>query len=204
MEDLEIIRGKKAWKKQFAEFAVLSAPDYYPALMGPKVKRALRYVYLKEDSLFCYRNSYFAKYKGELAGQITVYDHETAIGATPRMVRYYLASLGKDALMHSVYLMRANSKMARTTDGQTYSCNLGVYPNLRGHGIGTRIFERVLEDAKERGRSAVTLDVETWNIGAISLYKHLGFKLEPVAFHIWIRGKDYGFHRMIHDLKRIG
>ena len=200
MEDIEIIRGKKAWKKEFADFAVLSAPDYYPALMGPSVKRALQYVYLKEDSLFCYRNSYFAKYNGELAGQITVYDHEYGVGSTPRMVKYYLASLGKDALTHSVYLIRANSKMARTKEGQTYSCNLGVRPELRGHGIGTRIFERVLEDAKERGRRAVTLDVESWNKGAISLYKRIGFKIYPKGFSVKVGNRPFGFYRMYHDL----
>lgn len=200
MQDIEIVRGKKAWKKEFADFAVLSAPDYYPALMGPKVKRALQYVYLKEDSLFCYRNSYFANYKGELAGQITVYDHEYGVGSTPRMVKYYLTALGKDALTHGVYLMRANSKMARTSEGQTYSCNLGVRPELRGRGIGTRIFEAVLSDAKERGRTAVTLDVESWNKRTIDLYKRMGFKFDGKGFCVRVGDKDIGFYRMAHGL----
>jgi hypothetical protein len=36
-----------------------------------------------------------------------------------------------------------------------------------------RIFEQLLEDAKGRGRSAVALDVGSWNKGAISLYMRM-------------------------------
>ena len=47
---------------------------------------------------------------------------------------------------------------------------------LRGEGIGTRLIELVIEQAKERGFRFITIKPELRNERAFSLYVRLGFK----------------------------
>ncbi len=47
-----------------------------------------------------------------------------------------------------------------------------------GQGIGRRIMEDVVRDARKQGRTAVTLNVTKSNQRAIRLYTRMGFKVE--------------------------
>lgn len=52
---------------------------------------------------------------------------------------------------------------------------LGVLPAWRGQGLGRHLCERLLDLVRDRGMSAVILEVRAGNLGAIALYSHLGF-----------------------------
>ena len=56
--------------------------------------------------------------------------------------------------------------------------NVAVDPDLQGHGIGSQMLERLLEEvAGQDGRPArYTLEVRRSNGGAIRLYERFGFK----------------------------
>ena len=55
------------------------------------------------------------------------------------------------------------------------SLGMGIVSDYRGQGIGTRLLEAVLKQAKEFGLEKVELNVYTSNTYAIGLYKKLGF-----------------------------
>lgn len=55
---------------------------------------------------------------------------------------------------------------------------MGMHPNYRGMGYGTKLLKAVLEKAKEFGLEKVELSVYTSNLPAIALYKKLGFEEE--------------------------
>lgn len=55
------------------------------------------------------------------------------------------------------------------------SLGMGIVSDYRGQGIGTRLLEAVLKQAKEFGLEKVELNVYTSNTNAIGLYKKLGF-----------------------------
>ncbi len=53
--------------------------------------------------------------------------------------------------------------------------NVAVHPAYRRRGIAAALMRATLQHARQRGAQAVWLQVETWNHGAIALYRALGF-----------------------------
>jgi ribosomal-protein-alanine N-acetyltransferase len=53
--------------------------------------------------------------------------------------------------------------------------NVAVDPPLRGHGIGTALLERLIEEVDDPN-ARYTLEVRTSNAGAIRLYERFGFR----------------------------
>ncbi len=57
---------------------------------------------------------------------------------------------------------------------------LAVHPDAQGHGIGRRLVEAGIEEARRRGGSRVTLRVLAGNAAARALYEAAGFVVEGV------------------------
>ena len=54
--------------------------------------------------------------------------------------------------------------------------NVAVEPELRGQGIGTILFGKLIEAVKLRGATSITLEVRPSNAAAIKLYENFGLK----------------------------
>lgn len=54
--------------------------------------------------------------------------------------------------------------------------NIAVDPNSRGRGIGRELLESIVEQAKKRHISKITLEVRSSNEAAKTLYLSVGFK----------------------------
>ena len=54
--------------------------------------------------------------------------------------------------------------------------NVAVHPDYRGQGIGTKLFEKLIEEVKILGATAITLEVRPSNEAAIKLYENFGLK----------------------------
>ena len=67
-----------------------------------------------------------------------------------------------------------------TWKGQTmYLEDILVTESLRGKGIGQKLFDRLLTEAKDLGFKRMTWQVLDWNEPAINFYKRQGAKLDP-------------------------
>lgn len=55
---------------------------------------------------------------------------------------------------------------------------MGLLPEFRGQGIGSKLLDAVLKQAKQFGLEKVELNVYTTNLPAIALYKKFGFEQE--------------------------
>jgi ribosomal-protein-alanine N-acetyltransferase len=53
--------------------------------------------------------------------------------------------------------------------------NVAVDPDLRNHGIGTALIERLIDEVADPG-ARYTLEVRMSNVGAIRLYERFGFR----------------------------
>jgi ribosomal protein S18 acetylase RimI-like enzyme len=51
-----------------------------------------------------------------------------------------------------------------------------VLPSARGRGVGRRLMERILLDAKAGGYAVVRLETMNWMIDALALYRRFGFR----------------------------
>jgi RimJ/RimL family protein N-acetyltransferase len=61
------------------------------------------------------------------------------------------------------------------------SLGMGIIPVYRGRGLGSRLLERTLAEARKAGFVRVELDVHADNARAIALYERFGFVREGVA-----------------------
>ena len=67
-----------------------------------------------------------------------------------------------------------------TWKGQTmYLEDILVTESMRGQGIGQQLFNRLMEEAREKGFKRVTWQVLDWNEPAINFYRRQGAKLDP-------------------------
>src|SRR5258708_37303346 len=57
---------------------------------------------------------------------------------------------------------------------------MGLLPQFRGHGIGTKLIQSARIAARAFGLRRVELTVREHNTGAIELYKKEGFEIEGV------------------------
>lgn len=62
-----------------------------------------------------------------------------------------------------------------------------VLPEVRGEGIGSLLFDRVVEIAKERGVKRMDWQVLDWNESAIQFYQKKGATLDPE----WVNGRFF-------------
>ena len=56
--------------------------------------------------------------------------------------------------------------------------DLWVLPEYQGRGIGTALLDKIESGIRQRGYSAARLDTHARNIGAIRLYKRLGYRVK--------------------------
>lgn len=61
--------------------------------------------------------------------------------------------------------------------GQGELGDLAVHPDVRRAGIGSRLVEAVLEDARGRGLQELFLEVRQGNLSAQALYRRHGFEV---------------------------
>ena len=91
----------------------------------------------------------------------------------------------------------------RPRKGVCYGERIGVRPDKRGSGIGTRLLEYWFEYAAKNGFKRLTLHVASTDVGAIRLYKEMGFKtLRTEKSYIirWILGTRV-WHYMGYELE---
>ncbi|CAK0880353.1 unnamed protein product, partial [Prorocentrum cordatum] len=59
-----------------------------------------------------------------------------------------------------------------------YLAMLAVDKGLRGRGVGTRLVQLCLDRMRETGADECVLETEVTNLGALSLYRNMGFVKE--------------------------
>jgi ribosomal protein S18 acetylase RimI-like enzyme len=77
--------------------------------------------------------------------------------------------------------------------GQLLMDGIGVSPNMRGNGIGTKLLHSLIEYAKTEGYRSIRLDVIDTNPAARRLYERVGFvteKTKQFAYLKWLL--DFG------------
>jgi ribosomal protein S18 acetylase RimI-like enzyme len=74
-------------------------------------------------------------------------------------------------------------------DGKGFYNGIGIHPDYRGRGLGTKMLTLSMKRAKMNGMAKITLEVDTTNEVAIGLYKRVGFIQDSgnVSF-VWKKG----------------
>ncbi len=93
---------------------------------------------------------------------------------------YSIAILDKKVIAYGGYWSVA---------GDAQITNIAVHPDFQGNKIASQILENLLNTAKNRGDSQLTLEVRESNQKAINLYKKYGFQTVGVRKNYY-EGKE--------------
>jgi L-phenylalanine/L-methionine N-acetyltransferase len=91
-----------------------------------------------------------------------------------RKVKYVFEYEGKNAGM---FKLVPNTYRAEHI---VYLGGLAINPEYSGKGLGQKMFEAIIEEAKKTNKKRIELSVATFNDKAINLYKKVGFEAEGV------------------------
>lgn len=69
---------------------------------------------------------------------------------------------------------------SRAVHAHSGALGMGLLPKWRGQGHGRRLITRTLDGARQFGLTRIELTVHADNVGAIALYKSVGFEQEGV------------------------
>ncbi len=120
---------------------------------------------------FSYSNALIAEKGGAAIGMVLSYGITTAPEDDP------------DDLPDPIAPFVALEKLSTDT---WYINALAVFPNHRGHGVGTQLMAAAEDSAKANGFKTMSIQVYGQNTGAVRLYHQLGYVLaakEPVRLH---------------------
>jgi ribosomal protein S18 acetylase RimI-like enzyme len=81
--------------------------------------------------------------------------------------------------------------MSRSTQAHRGVFGVGLLPEFRGKGIGTKLTEKAIAAARALGLHRVELTAREHNTGAIELYKKEGFEIEGVQRDAVLVGGAY-------------
>jgi predicted GNAT superfamily acetyltransferase len=71
--------------------------------------------------------------------------------------------------------------LSQTDDSEAYVHFVGIAPELRGSGLGRRLYERFFAAAKEHGRLDVRCVTSPANTASVAFHEALGFVADRVA-----------------------
>lgn len=142
------------------------------ALCGDDYLNVLEDIAKSEDSQYSFKNALIAKVDGLPAGAICGYDGGELSKLKARTLEMVKEHTGLEAQVEK-----------ETQAGEFYIDSLGILPEYRGQGLGSKLLTAMCDHAHKNGHSLVGLLVDYNNPKAEALYHKLGFKrIETVDF----------------------
>lgn len=177
--DLEIRTARRNDTGPIAELMYSSGMDLYDFLYKQKSLDYLRHEFQSGQGFAGYHNVTVAVMKGEVVGTGCFYDRD----AHDRLVNESLKNMWSffGPIKVVPVLMRArhvSSVMRRPRLGELYLSNFGVSSDLRSQGIGSKIIQHRLQQARLQGYSQFGLDVSIGNPRGQALYNRLGLRVQ--------------------------
>ncbi len=125
--------------------------------------------YQNPEDDYSFNNTTMLEINGEVAGMLLAFGMPEA---EPRNPENRPAADDENVYAPYIYLEEPNS---------WYICGVALYPQHRGHGLGTRLMDLANEQAKEYGFSILSLVVFEQNKGALNLYDRLRYTVVDQA-----------------------
>ncbi|ASJ09379.1 acetyltransferase [Thermococcus siculi] len=197
---IEPAKGTEEEAEHFAELMRLSAPEYFPSLLGEKFREFFKIAFMEKGNLFSHEHVVFAMYEGKIAGMLLGYSWKSKSDEEGKTGWLMMKVLGFDFLKRLPAFISARSGSGKLDENDYYVSNVAVYPEFRGKKIGKALMLKAEGLARESGAKRITLDVERDNEIAIAVYKKLGYTIER-EHEVELEGRKYGFYRMVKPLK---
>jgi ribosomal protein S18 acetylase RimI-like enzyme len=179
--DATLRRATEADVPDLARMFIMAADGivdalYHDLVPGVPTEKLFEWRFTQSGSVKSYEYCWMAQQGLRAIGMVHAFPIDGLAGAPsdPRLTADRLAVLAPIAML---------DEQAR---GSYYINVVAVYPDCRGGGIGNRLLERAMSDARQQGFAEASLVVFEQNSRAVALYGRLGFKIaarSPVVPH---------------------
>lgn len=204
MDNITIRKGKPEDAQEFSELALLTGPEFLPALFGSEsnVRNVMKGSFQHIRNTFSYEHSHFIEANGQIAAMALAFTYDQMRREQLRTMLFILRYLKLSFLTQIIYLYRSSQILVQITEGDSYLAHIAVYPKFRSLGLGTKLLEVLEEEARAAGSKRMVLDAETDNEKAIQLYERLGYTIERKSPILRIRDKGFEFFKMSKNIAR--
>ncbi len=145
-----------------------------------QLHKAITAVAAQSDTIYSYENTIVAEIDGKVVGAMCAYDGADYL----RFKQPVVDMLGPDS---------GFAQLKETEAGEFYLDSVGVFPEFRGRGIASAIFQAQFARAASSGHTRVGLIVDVDKPEAEALYRRLGFLHQG--------NKDFFGHPMKHMVR---
>ena len=180
--------------EHYPELIMLSAPGYLPYIFGSGARDLLSILFPDTGNWFSFEHSHCAEVDGEVAGMALAYSYSQKKAEESRTLELTVRHLKSSFV--ELPDPRIIELAGQIEEGDYYISDMGMYPKFRGLGCGTRLFERLEDEARKAGCGRVVLDVKTDNTKARALYERLGYRIETRSPVLKTYIQDFEFFKM--------
>jgi ribosomal protein S18 acetylase RimI-like enzyme len=161
--------------------------------------KALEKWFVDEGNRFSYEHAFLARLDGEIAGLILCFQGDSLtrldLGCARRMFSIY----GFTGALRMVWRNKVLGLAKEAEQDEFLIAHVAVFPQFRRQGIAQKLMEWAISEAKAKGLSKLTLEVEIGNTPAIQLYERTGFSIHQTT-EFGARANLLacpGFHKMV-------
>ncbi|MFK7984354.1 MAG: GNAT family N-acetyltransferase [Saprospiraceae bacterium] len=136
----------------------------------------LRYAFVRAGGEFSYQNHHSLYQDGEMVGIGSVFNAKEASGFTVADALNIFRFYGFKSFSTIKHGLKVEKLIKLPERNEIAIAHLGIAPELRGQGLGTKMIDLLKEKANKTAASYWVLDVSEENPKAKALYDRLGFK----------------------------
>ncbi|MCL2413433.1 MAG: GNAT family N-acetyltransferase [Bacteroidales bacterium] len=172
---MTIRKAKLEDSKAVADYIMLAMEEIVYQFIGRDAKEEatqfMENLVRKTANPYSYENSWVVDIDGDIAAAGVVYD-----GAKMLELRKVVGQDIKAVFGEELYQRYINSEI-ETEAGEYYIDCVGVSPNHQGKGIGSKIFQFLIDEYVHNRKGILGLLVDKDNPNAKKLYLKLGFEI---------------------------
>jgi len=191
MKNILVRKGRPEDAAHFSELVILTSPHLMPILFGSKVKKLMAKLFPHRRHYYSFDRSFFVEVDGETAGMAQLHKINLRRREKIRMSLLLMKYLNWRLPTKIFNLLKSERMVSLAIGNDCYLSNVAVYPRFRSLGLGTKLLERVEEEARSIGKKRIVLHAETHNTRAISLYERLGYKIEQKVPVLRIKNRSF-------------
>jgi ribosomal protein S18 acetylase RimI-like enzyme len=202
-QQVTIKRGNRGNSRAFAQLIVISAPLFFPVLLGPHLENFMENAYQKSGNLFSHQHTYFLEIQGKITGMVLGYTGDVKKNeGLPTGLLFFKHFIKYGFFKKIIFLLKTQNFFPIIKSNDFYISNLAVFHEYQNRGTGTYLLKIAESEALSNGCTRMVLDVETENQRAIKLYQKNGYNMESTSPFLQMGKSRFQFIRMKKRLLR--
>lgn len=199
MENIKIRKSDGIFYEDFVNLILFTGKDLFYSIFGENVKDILKNLFKEKKNQFSYEFTNFIELQDKICGMVLSYSYEDKKKIELNTGYLLIKIMKLNFIKFFPNLIKSFNVLGKLNKGDYYICNIAIYPEYRGFGLGTKLLKFTEEIAKNKKLKRLVLEVEKENKNAIKVYENFGFKKEKELI-LKVNKKIFHFYKMVKEL----